>query len=102
MTLREKLKELHYRPECYYDDEDEDKLNPIYEENCYRKSAYRERDNGEILFNLLLKGETVWWASIYSPMGGIKAQSDIDDLQRAYNILKSDLKELGEYNKTGE
>ena len=97
--LREKLKALFYKPYRFYEDDDEDEINPLYDVNCYRKYVYRERDNGEITINLLLKDETIWHVAVYLPIGGVRTQSDIDDLQMAFNIVKSDLSKILEYVK---
>ena len=79
MKVEEKLEELGYTIATY----------------ANLKVAYKLVNNAYIHIAITMNGKI----DDYNVRGNlfIKEQSDIDNIQTAYNILQSDLKELGEW-----
>ena len=93
MELKEKLEKLGYNPKVF---DNEDGTCEI-SENCFQKVLHRTRDEKhELWLDIIIEKEQIFHAGIFD-CRVVVLQSDIDDLQRAFNILKSDLRELKEH-----
>lgn len=93
MELKEKLEKLGYAPKLGENDDGTYELSEI----TFQKVFPTTRDDKrEIYIEVFKENEEIFHAGVFG-CRIILTQSDIDDLQRAFNILKSDLRELKEH-----
>ena len=93
MELKEKLEKLGYKPKVFNNDDGTREISNY----SFKKVLHRTRDEeDELWLDIIIEKEQIFHAGIFD-FRVVVSQSDIDDLQRAFNILKSDLRELKEH-----